>query len=243
MKKIIQSLFHRIGYDLYKRDARLHPELCVTYLARDLGFTTVLDVGANTGQFGTALREWGYRGKILSFEPLGCAYAALLHTSRNDDSWHVAARCAIGSKEETAQINVSANSVSSSLLDICDKHLSSAPESTYIGRETVQIHPLDLIVPTLCDDKETFFLKIDTQGFEESVLNGATETLDRCLAAQLELSLTKLYASDFLFQDGLARMKREGFSIFSIHPEFSDRSSGQTLQTNVTFVREHHGCD
>lgn len=238
MKKLVQSFINRLGYDVFKRDARCHAELCVAYLARDIGFTTVLDVGANTGQFGSALREWGYRGKILSFEPLSQAHAALLRQAQHDDSWQVAPRCAIGSKEETAQINISANSVSSSLLGISDKHVSSAPESKYVGTETVQVFPLDSIVPKLCDDEQTFFLKIDTQGFEESVLDGAGDTLGRCLAVQLELSLAQLYSSSFLFQDGLSRMKQEGFSVFSIYPGFSDRTTGQTLQVDVIFVRD-----
>ncbi len=237
MKKLIQSVVNRIGYDLHKRDARFHSECCVAHLARETGFTTVLDVGANTGQFGSALREWGYRGRIISFEPLSLAHAMLLHTTRKDDLWMVAPRCAIGSKEEATEINVSANSVSSSLLEISDKHVNSAPDSKYIGQETIQVLPLDVIVPRLCDDKQTFFLKIDTQGFEESVLNGAPHTLGRCLAVQLELSLTKLYASDFLFQDGLNRMKNEGFEVFAIYPGFSNRESGQTLQADVIFLR------
>lgn len=242
MKKLIQSLFNQIGYDLHKRDARFHPELCVAHLAREIGFTTVLDVGANTGQFGSALREWGYRGRIVSFEPLSQAHAALVHTARKVDSWNVAPRCAIGSKDETAEINVSANSVSSSLLDICDKHVSSAPDSCYVGKETVQVLRLDSIVPKLCDLEQTFFLKIDTQGFEESVLNGASEILGRCLGVQLELSLTNLYSSNFLFQDGLERMNREGFKIFAIYPGFSNRSTGQTLQADVIFIRKSHDC-
>lgn len=240
MKRLIQLAFNQIGYDLHKRDARFHSECCVAHLARDCGFSTVLDVGANTGQFGSALREWGYRGRIISFEPLSQAHANLLHTSRMDDLWIVAPRCAIGSKEETAEINVSANGVSSSLLDICDKHTNTAPASKYVGKESIQVLPLDVIVPRLCDDKQTFFLKIDTQGFEESVLNGAPQTLGRCLAVQLELSLTRLYASDFLFQEGLDRMSREGFGIFGIFPGFSDRVTGQTLQADVIFVRNSH---
>lgn len=241
MKKLVQSLISRLGYAVFKRDVRFYPELCVARLAQELGFTTVLDVGANTGQFGSALREWGYCGRILSFEPLSGAHGALLRNTQHDSSWDVAPRCAIGSKEEMARLNISANSVSSSLLGISDKHVSSAPESKYVGTESVHVFPLDSIVPGLCDDDQTFFLKIDTQGFEESVLDGAGKTLVRCRAVQLELSLTQLYSSRFLFQDGLTRMNQAGFSVFAIYPGFLDRTTGQTLQADVIFVRDEMG--
>src|SRR5260370_8256528 len=51
------------------------------------GVNTVVDVGANTGQYSSALRQAGYKDEILSFEPLSEAYEELERKSRADPNW------------------------------------------------------------------------------------------------------------------------------------------------------------
>ena len=101
MKETIQNLLAGIGYDLYRRDARFHSELCATRFAEKHGLRTIVDVGANVGQYGKSLREWGYKGRIVSFEPLTSAHGILSRTAAGDDTWIVAPRCAIGSERST----------------------------------------------------------------------------------------------------------------------------------------------
>lgn len=236
MKKLLQSLLAGMGYDLYRRDARFHPELAAVRFAERANTGTILDVGANVGQYGKALRKWGYRGKILSFEPLSTAHRQLTAAAEGDAAWQVAPRCAIGAVRSTAEINVSANSVSSSLLGMLETHEKAAPGSAYAGKEQVEVLPLDELVPTLCPGDSKIYLKIDTQGFEKSVLEGATETLRRCSAVQMELSLTPLYEGGFLFAEGIEQMTRAGFQTYAVFQGFTDRETGQTFQVDAVFV-------
>src|SRR5436190_1656211 len=90
------------------------------------GLDTVLDVGANIGQYATALRASGYRGRIVSCEPLSDAFAHLQRRAARDPAWAVR-QTAVGSEVGTAQINISANSFSSSLLEMTDAHTNAAP--------------------------------------------------------------------------------------------------------------------
>ncbi len=239
MKKLIQALLARSGYDLFKRDARFHPGLCAARTAGRLGVGTVLDVGANVGQFGRELREWGYRGRILSFEPLSEAHRKLQEAASQDPAWDVAPRCAVGAARSISQINISANSVSSSLLDMMEVHQQASPRSAYTGREEVEVLPLDELVSGLCAPGESLYLKIDTQGYEKAVLEGAGTILPRCVAVQLELSLRPLYSGGFLFEEGIGWMSRAGFRLYAVYPGFSDRESGETFQMDGIFVR----CD
>ncbi len=81
------------------------------------GITTVLDVGANVGQFAELLRLMGYRGKIISFEPLRAAYQELAAKAAADGNWE-AHNFALGMQCGHATINVSNYSVLSSLLPL-----------------------------------------------------------------------------------------------------------------------------
>ena len=97
----------------------------------------MLDVGANSGQFAASLRDAGYQGRIVSFEPLSGAFADLERAAASDPLWSCI-NLALGEENCTAVINVSANSYSSSLLGVCDWSLSVEPSISAVGREEVR---------------------------------------------------------------------------------------------------------
>ena len=178
MKAILKKVAKRMGFVI----ARITPSTSHAERIRRLfahhHIDLVLDVGANVGQYGKLLRGLGYSGRIISFEPLSTAYAELQAVSHNDPLWTIAPRTAIGDKDDSVQINVSGNSYSSSILDMLDSHVQAAPESTYIGSETVKLSKLDTIAKDYIDSKyHSIFLKIDVQGFEMQVLSGASRIL------------------------------------------------------------------
>ena len=94
----------------------------------------LLDVGANIGQYASLARRSGYKGRIVSFEPLKDAHSFLIKVSKSDTLWSVHPRCAIGSKDSIIDINIAENSYSSSVLPILESHTSAAPKSQYIGK-------------------------------------------------------------------------------------------------------------
>lgn len=239
MKRLIQQLFRACGLELskFKPDtsnaARL--QRLISYHRIDL----VLDVGANIGQFATHLRSLGYQGKIVSFEPLAKAHAQLLSASKGDPLWETAPRAAIGSRDGTLTINIANNSDSSSALPMLDLHLASAPESAYISTETVKLYKLDTIAPGyIGSDNQSIFLKIDVQGLETQVLEGATQVLSRISGLQLEMSLAPLYQGEPLFREMLDRLDRLGFELFAVIPSFTDMKSGRLLQMDGIFFRK-----
>jgi FkbM family methyltransferase len=200
----------------------------------------VLDIGANTGQFGIYLRNAGYKGRIISFEPLSSARTELLTSSRNDPLWDVAPRAAIGSHDGQVEINVAKNSVSSSALNILEAHIAADPESQFIGKELVPLRRLDSIVFDYLDAGSRAFLKIDTQGYEDQVLKGATTLLGRIIGLQVELSLVPLYEGQQLFDDLSRRLRSLDFELWSIAPVFVDPKTGRLLQADVTFYRSRN---
>ena len=143
--------------------------------ARDI--ETVLDVGANVGQFARMVRGAGFDGDILSFEPLSDAYRRLTRRSKGDPRWR-AFNTAVGAEPGRSTIHISANSYSSSLLAMTKAHLDAAPGSEFIGTEDVDVTTVASIVDEHGLDPARMFIKVDTQGFEKSVMAGAGAVID-----------------------------------------------------------------
>lgn len=197
----------------------------------------IVDVGANVGQFAESMWELGYKGTIISFEPQAEAYNTLRRkAARSRCSWRVF-QYGLGDKNTTALLNISANSASSSLLEMLDEHEKSAPHSRVISNQQVEVRTLDSVVEEHCETSDRLFLKIDTQGYEEKVLNGAVRVLDRVKGIQLEMSLVPLYNGELLFDDMRRKLEGLGFTLSSIEPGFSDKSTGKLLQVDGLFFR------
>jgi hypothetical protein len=118
-----------------------------------------------------------------------------------------------------------------------DAHLRAAPESAYIGTETVPVSRLDTAAEDLQVGAQNLFLKIDVQGFEPQVLKGAARLLDRIQGVQLELSLVPLYEGEALFMPLVDCLARKGFDLWALIPGFIDMETGRTLQVDGIFFR------
>lgn len=237
MRTLAHRLLRCFGYDIHRFDATTFPDAQHARLLSAKRINLVLDVGANAGQFGLRLRELGYRGRIVSFEPLQHARASLQVVCSRDPDWFLAERAALGDQDGAIDVHVSANSASSSALEILDAHLKSAPESRYVGKERVPLRRLDGIArPYLTTDSITL-LKIDTQGFEDRVLAGASGILPGVAGLHLELSLVPLYADQKLFAEMTAYVSSLGFEPWAIWPAFVDPDTGRLLQVDATFFR------
>jgi FkbM family methyltransferase len=232
----VRKVFHRLGFDLrYFRDSE---EGVLRSLIGRLHPVVVLDVGANIGQYARMLRAIGYRGLIISFEPLSSAHEKLTVEATTDSSWIVAPRAALGSVKGWIQINVSGNSVSSSVLPMKEAHLSAAPESRYIATETVALERLDVLLPAIFAGTGPILLKMDTQGYEEEVLKGAAGVLSKVVAIQMEISLVPLYQGAPTLVHILSTMGDLGYHLFQLVPGFRDDVTGQLLQLDGIFVRQ-----
>ncbi len=235
-RKLRRALFPPSGYNI----SRYGPALSADHVRQAWllkhGVNTVIDVGANNGQYGRELRKFGYRGRIVSYEPLSEAFAALKNACAADHQWS-AHQLALGPQSGNAEINVAANSWSSSLLAMLPKHLESAPESAYVGTEQVRVSTLDEQCDAQSIDPSRAFLKIDAQGYTVPIFEGGQQTLQRLRGVQVEMSLVPLYAEEILIEDVMARLRAAGLQPVLIKPEFTDRLSGQQLQVDGIFLR------
>ena len=199
----------------------------------------IFDIGANKGQFVYGLIRADYKGKVISFEPLSSAYDELIEKQKKTQiEWIVHEKCAIGDIEGEVEIFISNNSASSSILNMLDSHINAAPESIYIGSETVKIYTLDnLFHQYVCENSITL-IKIDAQGFESNIIKGAHNALVNAKGVLVEMSFVYLYENQKLWEDIISILKSYGFILWSIESELIDQETGRLLQANGLFYKQ-----
>jgi len=237
IKHFIKNLIRRTGLELHRYTPHNSQHCATQAMLNSLGIDVVFDVGANAGQYGEELFASNFKGRVISFEPLSIAHAKLAHRAESNPNWVVHPRTALGADTGQILINVSANSVSSSILPMLQSHIEAAPESTYTSTEAVPLIRLDDVARQYANNARAMLLKIDTQGFEWQVLDGAPALLKRVSAVQLELSLVPMYQGQRLWRDYVDRLERESFQLYFAYPAFTNSTNGQTLQWDAMFVR------
>ena len=199
---------------------------------------TVIDVGANVGQYAQRLRAAGLDLPIVSIEPGMEAHAELVKVAANDPTWTVAPRMAISDARGTAPLNVNKRSDMSSLKPMAEATLTAFPKAKPATIEEVRTERLDEILDDLVEPcSRPIFLKIDTQGCEAEVIRGAKRVLNRIVAIQLEMSLMPLYEGEPSYLELLNELDRLGYDLHFVIPGYFSRVLGRQLQIDGFFVR------
>jgi FkbM family methyltransferase len=236
MKNFVRGLVRRFGFDFARWPASSKPALVAAQLERR-AVKLVFDVGANTGQYARDLRTAGYSGEIVSFEPLSVAHERLVRATEGDSLWRAHPATALGREEGVAEMNISENLVSSSILPDTEELRRAAPSARYVGKETVKITRLDLAAAAYLKDNPISFLKVDAQGYEKEIIEGASGILDKIIGIQAELSVVPLYEGQPLLMEMLSFLDGLGFELHAIFQEFVDPSSMRVLQVDGVFFR------
>jgi FkbM family methyltransferase len=192
----------------------LRDRLVLKRVLENFCINCVLDVGANRGQYGILLRRMGYRGYIVSFEPVRENYDVLKSIACHREPWRVFPY-ALGAENERREINVAAESVFSSFLTPIEESQVRFCGNRIVRKEEVYVWRLDHVLETCLKDipSPRIYLKLDTQGFDLSVMEGAQSILPRILALQTEVSLHNIYHGMHSFSDSVAEFEIKGFDV------------------------------
>ena len=175
----------------------------------DRAIDTVIDVGANVGQYGTFLRERvGFSGRIESFEPIPAVAQTLRERAAADDKWSVH-QTALGSRAGTRTLNVSVYSQFSSFHETAARYACEFPVARTLEASVTTLDSM------FCGkiDLSHAYLKLDTQGFDLEVLKGAKQSIRQIPALQTEISFQPLYRGMPDYDDTLAAFGRCGFRV------------------------------
>ncbi len=237
LSHLIQKIGWKFGIEIRRFQKGLNFDYVQTTQLSRYGIDLVLDVGANVGQFVDRLRHhYEYDGKVISFEPMLEARERLAARAAADGNWTVM-DYGFGDAAGEHVLNVSENLQSSSLLPMHGRHEEAAPDSQYIRKETIKIETLNNVFPELAAGAREIYLKIDVQGFEMRVLEGASAVLDKVRLVQLEMSVSEMYESEALVEELIAYMRARKFHLVGLEPNFTDPGSGALLQLDGLFCR------
>lgn len=200
---------------------------------RGSNFRTVVDVGANRGQFALFCRTEFPQARIISFEPLSAPAARFRKLFGNDElvTLH---EMALGSVAGSSIIHVTAEDDSSSLLAVGDTQ-ATVFGTREVASQAVTVRRLDEVVtPAMLSAPA--LLKIDVQGFEMEVLRGAGEILSSFASVYAECSYLELYSGQALVNEAIEFLHSAGFALAGIFNQATD-GCGRPVQADVLFHR------
>lgn len=229
LRKLIVGLRTTLG-----RRALAHgvaPSVEHVALLKRLQVRTIIDVGANRGQFALLGLTVCPHARIISFEPAEQAFEVLKVVTAGGPIRTVQAAIV----EDVAELvlNITEDDDSSSLLPIGDRQ-TELFGTHVVRRETVQGAPLshfvspdELSAPAL--------LKIDVQGAELAVLKGCRSLLDRFAWIYVECSFVELYEGQPLADEVIAYLEQAGFRLAGV---FNQVGGGDKLavQADILFM-------
>lgn len=226
MKYILKKLANMAGYEV-SRKGNTHNSIDfhLASVFSNYEVDCVIDVGANVGQYGEFLRGIGYRGWIVSFEPVMSVFNKLAEKAKNDEKW-VCYHLALDDTAEEKSINVYSSSVFSSFLDASEYSKNIWKSLENVTPEAVKVTRLDDIFMEIANltGAKNYYLKLDTQGYDLNVFRGAQNSLDKVRAMQTELSLIHVYEGMPDPYETLSEFHLKDFLISGCYPINRDES-------------------
>ena len=230
----MKRLLRLLGVDIVRYPSRTHSPLA--QFLKDHKIRTVIDVGANVGQYALRLRQLeGFGGQIVSIEPDPTSFDVLSRRASRDSRW-TALRTALGDRKSTATLHVAELSVFSSLRQ--PSAYGKGADRRIKARHDVEV-PVTTLDSLLAERPVVgpVFLKIDTQGYERPIIAGARQSLHDIAGLQLELSLAPLYEGQPTIAEMLTEADALGFKPWAIVPGYVDPATGAVAEVDGLFVR------
>ena len=200
---------------------------------------TVIDVGANVGQFAVASAKIFADVSVHSFEP-NPECAATLNKHVGPLGNVVVYPIALGEEEGEVDFHVNSHSHSSSILPLSERHLEAFPDAREIGSIQVKVSTLDKVFSNI-ELAQPILLKLDVQGYEAQALRGGAEMLKRVDYVLLEASFKPMYEGEMLFMDVVRLMDSYGFSLLRPAGWLTDPNTDEIIQMDALFQRRQQG--
>lgn len=236
--------FHRcvraFGLDVIQWPVRDSFQWKLLQLFHRLEINCVLDVGANHGQYAQSLRAYGYRGDIISFEPVPEVFEALQRTMAGDARWR-GHPWALGEAEAELEIHVAnGDAQASSFLTFNDEGPVRWGDDHRVARSVrVPVRRLDAVLDevTAHVTSRRMYLKLDTQGFDLRVVAGAGARIGEILALQTEIAAFHFYDGMTSIGDALNRYRDLGFAITGMYPVARKLDGLQVIEFDCVMMR------
>lgn len=235
----LQFVAHRLGYQITKFPSKESYDAYLRVMLLALAIDCVIDVGAHFGEFYTALRKNGFKGRIVSFEPVPTSFDRLCRTTAGDTNWR-GYNVALGTEHGTQDINLPDSTGFASFLRPNEYCQERFPHARWSGRTvSVQVERLDDIYKeaTTGLDHPRIFLKMDTQGWDPSVVAGARQSLSNVVALQSEVSVIPIYDGMRSIEQSIVCYKELGFELAQLFPVTFDAAGVWVIEYDCIMCR------
>lgn len=198
-------------------------------------FRTILDIGANEGQFLWLSKRIWPAAHVHCFEPLPEIFSKLELNASQLPNCSVY-RLGLSNQRGTAIMHQSAFSPSSSLLPMADLHRTEFPASAACSEVAVPLTTMDQwAVDTGVRLDPPLLIKIDVQGFERAVIEGGGAVLSQAEVIVLEVSFCELYQGQPLFGEIHELLARRGFIYRGNVEQYTSKDCTRVLFADAIF--------
>jgi FkbM family methyltransferase len=201
-----------------------------------LALSTIVDIGANRGQFALCVRRLYPRAKIYSFEPLQKPAATYKKVFGKDERIRLF-NCAIAPSVGSATMRVSRWDVSSSLLPFAQAQHDNFPFTEESRREEVSVTTLSKCIARESIERKSL-LKLDVQGYELLALRGCEDLLSDFDYVYVEGSFVELYVGQALATEVIEYLFSKGFKLICV-ANLTDGKSKRPIQADFLFSATH----
>jgi FkbM family methyltransferase len=196
---------------------------------------TVIDVGANAGQFALAAHEVYPDATVHSFEPLPDVHRLLAGRTASIPQIRTF-NLALGEAVGVLRFARNEYTPSSSALPMTEAHRQAFPFTRQTSEVEVRVERLDDVLAgqAVTDD---VLVKIDVQGFEDRVLRGGEATIRRARLVLVETSFAVLYEGQARHREVCRLLEDWGFEYRGALDQLVSPATGEVLSADNIFVR------
>jgi FkbM family methyltransferase len=225
---------------LHQGQAHVLPErLHLRRFFEHFGVDCVFDVGANAGQYALELREGvGFKGPIVSFEPIPELAAGLRRKAERDPLWHIEDH-ALDRQAGPATFHVMAADVFSSLHKPTEDQPAAFGHMNDVAREIEVMRSTLAVEVPRWRERLKFrrpFLKLRTQGSDLAILEGAGESIAEFVGLQSELEVRKIYDGSSSFEEMMSACTARGFELSAFAQQVSNTASHFPMLVSIDCI-------
>jgi len=236
IRKAVKKILDAAGFELRRIDEKFEPRKGNKFKwIKELDIRTVVDIGANTGQFAVEIHDMLPEAAIYSFEPLRECYDLLLNNMKHVPKFR-AFNFALGSEVAEVLMHRSEFTPSSSILEMSELCKRAFPFTSNEVLEKIVVRPLDDVAQEL-DLARNILIKIDVQGFEPRVLAGGPRVVRMAKLLIVETSFERLYEGQLLFDTIYETLKEMGFLYHGNLSQLLNPTDGNILQADSIFIK------
>jgi FkbM family methyltransferase len=241
MKQYLNSITHlfekmagKQGSEPQEPAPKFEPDMWF-WLKRTASVETVIDIGANNGDFAKFLTNFFKPNQTYVFEPLPL-YATDLELKKNHIPNFEVFNIALSDRAGEETFFQNSSGPSSSFLRVSDCSKTEFPDTAHEVATRVQMARLDDVLAT-ADLSDDVFIKIDVQGFEDRVISGGHQIFSKARYVLIEMSFVPLYVGQPLFGQVHAQLANLGYELAGIKNQICANTSGQPLFAHCLYIR------